>query len=307
MNTRTNLLASNLVHVCLLSYLQDITAHHNGFLSFFLCDVSKSGDIENDLEFFKQHCYELERHPHESCESGSDKECGPIDPKFPGRWVLPCRSGKSDQIVGGSNGKMAYKIPNVQIADGVIQSYWLTQNTCNSPDGFMDDYNYPKVWAGCPGDGGSVGARPSFKSCAKTGQVPEEFFNCADVRIGDGSTTGGGDSSKGKSINTPSKETEEYSKETKDPTMSDDTATSSTEPSSDDDSYASHGNGDCAKSEQYMEKGELVPDPQDATCASRWKQCGGNGYNGPTECCDKRFTCVELNPYYHQCKAPEKH
>jgi hypothetical protein len=164
----------------------DLATNHNGFLSFYLCDVSGTPDkdIKNDVQFFKENCHELERSPHPSCEAGTDKTCGPIDPKYPGRWVVPCPDATGgDQVVGGPSGKMAYKIPDKEIKIGVIQAYWLTQNTCNAPDGFMDNYKYPSAWAGCPCDGGATGAHPKQKSCTATGQIPEEFFTCADVRV----------------------------------------------------------------------------------------------------------------------------
>jgi Lytic polysaccharide mono-oxygenase, cellulose-degrading len=179
----------------------DFSTNHNGFVSFYLCDVSGTPDhdIKDDLQFWKENCQELERSPHPSCESGNDKTCGPIDPKYPGRWVVPCRDpGAEDQVLGGPNGKMAYKIPNKEIKQGVIQAYWLTQNTCSSPDGFMASYKYPTAWAGCPGDGGSIGAKPSQSSCTKTGETPEEFFNCADVHV----SAGGSSSSAPVSDNT---------------------------------------------------------------------------------------------------------
>jgi Lytic polysaccharide mono-oxygenase, cellulose-degrading len=59
----------------------DITAHHSGYISFYLCDVSATGDVVNTLEYFKSHCHELERSPHPDCEAGTAKDCGPIDPK----------------------------------------------------------------------------------------------------------------------------------------------------------------------------------------------------------------------------------
>ena len=35
-------------------------------------------------------------------------------------------------------------------------------------------------------------------------------------------------------------------------------------------------------------------------CASKWAQCGGQGFNGPT-CCESGSTCRKLNDYYSQC------
>jgi hypothetical protein len=105
----------------------DATTNHGGYLEFYLCDAKMfaSGDIERDG--FAKACQYLERSPTESCESGKDKKCGPIDPKYPGRWILPCRlaaGDQGDQIFGGPSGEIAYKIPDIVIEDGIIQMYW---------------------------------------------------------------------------------------------------------------------------------------------------------------------------------------
>jgi hypothetical protein len=96
-------------------------------LEFYLCDATKfpSGDIE--LAGFANACHYLKRVPNTSCESGNDKLCGPIDPKFPGRWILPCRLAageQGDQIFGGDSGRMAYQIPDVVISDAIVHTYW---------------------------------------------------------------------------------------------------------------------------------------------------------------------------------------
>ena len=39
---------------------------------------------------------------------------------------------------------------------------------------------------------------------------------------------------------------------------------------------------------------------QNSNCASKWAQCGGVGFNGPT-CCEAGSTCHEVNQYYSQC------
>lgn len=108
--------------------------NHQGYLSFYLCDVSSTSDIENSPEFFNAHCKELERSPLESCEAGTDAECGPIDPKYPGRWVIP------PQVSAVSGEKMAYKIPAGNYDDAVVLTYWRTVNTCNTADNFMQEY-----------------------------------------------------------------------------------------------------------------------------------------------------------------------
>jgi len=35
-------------------------------------------------------------------------------------------------------------------------------------------------------------------------------------------------------------------------------------------------------------------------CASKWAQCGGIGFKGPT-CCKSGSTCHKISDYYHQC------
>lgn len=109
----------------------DATTNHGGYLEFYLCDVENNPGEDIRFETFSRDCHYLKRVLHSSCEAGNDKDCGPIDPKFPGRWVLPCRNGagdQGDQILGGVNGKMAYRIPNVNIKVGVIQMYWLVRS-----------------------------------------------------------------------------------------------------------------------------------------------------------------------------------
>jgi hypothetical protein len=320
----------------------DFATNHNGFLSFYLCDVSGTPDkdIKNDPTYFKDNCHELERSPHASCESGNDKTCGPIDPKYPGRWVVPCRSPKaSDQVLGGPNGKMAYKIPNKEIKHGVVQAYWLTQNTCNAPDGFMDNYKYPSAWAGCPCDGGATGAHPKQKSCTAVGLTPEEFFNCADVRVSSSGASTGSDESgpsspeidTSKKATTPSTTTTNTTDATESAATTVSTTAGDAAENSDvsseedcppDSESADEAESDaasapstsaptttsstvtvCTSGKQYMAPGELDKQPDDASCTQDWKQCGGIGHKGSTKCCNSAHKCVQLSAYYHQCKA----
>ncbi|PGH04215.1 hypothetical protein AJ80_08560 [Polytolypa hystricis UAMH7299] len=52
--------------------------------------------------------------------------------------------------------------------------------------------------------------------------------------------------------------------------------------------------------------GNPNPDPTDPNVpapggqAGHWEQCGGNDYNGPTQC-ESPWTCQMLNEWYHQC------
>jgi Lytic polysaccharide mono-oxygenase, cellulose-degrading len=109
------------------NFAYDFTANHGGYLEFYLCDVSKMPGQDISFQGFKENCHYLERVADASCESGSDRDCGPIDTRYPGRWIVPCRNragDQGDQVIGGASGKMAYRLPNVEIKMGVIQSYW---------------------------------------------------------------------------------------------------------------------------------------------------------------------------------------
>jgi Fungal cellulose binding domain len=225
--------------------------------------------------------------------------------------VLPCKSGAPDQVFGGPNGKMAYKIPNVDIPDAVVIAYWLTQNTCNSPDGFMDDYKYPSVWAGCPGDGGVMGGHPKFKDCTTTGQIPEEFFSCGDVQITGGSggsspaprkvspvagtdapKTSGAESAKATPEATPNAaggkgNATSYAYNGGKTKMTAETATTPPPVTS----------VECNKQAPAL----LQPTNSEETCSGHWRQCGGKGWDGTTKCCDDKYTCVSVNDFYSQC------
>lgn len=107
-----------------------VTANHRGYLEFYLCDVENNPGQDIQFSTFAKDCVKLERVPHASCESGNDPDCGPIDPKSPGRWVMPC----GNKAFGGENGKMAYRIPNKKINVGVLQTYWMVRVVIFSVD-----------------------------------------------------------------------------------------------------------------------------------------------------------------------------
>lgn len=100
-----------------------VTATHRGFMEFYLCDVENNPGQDIQFSTFARDCHYLERVPHTSCESGNDPDCGPIDPKYPGRWMFPC----GGRTYGGENGKMAYRLPNKKINVGVIHAYWMVR------------------------------------------------------------------------------------------------------------------------------------------------------------------------------------
>lgn len=267
----------------------DATANHGGYLEFYLCDVGKNPNQDISFDTFSRDCHYLERVPHGECESGNDRSCGPVDKDFPGRWVLPCRFGpgdQGDQILGGSSGKMAYRIPNVNIEVGVIQMYWLVTNSCKDPDGFMDNYDYPSSWSGCDGDGGTIGGKPRHhQTCEEPGKFPEEFWNCADVKVKGGQARSdySGTQDRGGGDNTASQD----AKDSHDTTDSHATSGGSTSGSTGGnydfyDAYAS-GNykedGRCARSGGDCNLGET-------RCCSRSDVCASSG-SGSAKCVNR--------------------
>eukprot|EP00171_Calliarthron_tuberculosum_P008284 IDg8284t1 len=163
----------------------DLTTNHNGYFDFFICDVTKCGGDISEACFKKGHCHMLMRAKTPVCESQKSRECGPIDPKYPGRWYVPCRKGGhvGNHFMGGEY--MRYQLPAGFKSDhAVLQWYWATANSCNPP-GFKEYFErFPMPgWGQCPGDGGALGGRnPSIEPCGGKA-FPEEFWMCADVQV----------------------------------------------------------------------------------------------------------------------------
>lgn len=168
----------------------DLVIHHNGFFQFYLCDLDACGkkDIEASC-FWNDHCRLLERAPTESCESSKDLRCGPIDPKYPSRWYLPCHFGPDspagEELLGGKMGTMKYRIPDdITCKHCVVQWYYHTGNFCNA-EGYVEYFrskNGPK-WPKCKGQGGSFGGYNATHQACGGWVGPEEYFGCADVSI----------------------------------------------------------------------------------------------------------------------------
>ncbi|OSX80170.1 hypothetical protein BU14_0058s0081 [Porphyra umbilicalis] len=170
-----------------------VTTSHNGFFEWWVCDLDACGamDLTNGCFGVPGACTRLDRVAHPSCEAGTDVACGPIQAAYPSRWYMPCRGNPpptvgNTQVLGGPDGKMRYRLPAALTCTRcVIQWYWVTANSCNPPG--MAEYNFPAAWAGCPGDGGSVGGiARGAAPCGPGGKWPEEFWTCADVVIGAG-------------------------------------------------------------------------------------------------------------------------
>jgi len=138
-----------------------ITAHHMGFFEFELCD--DAGNLSEECfaryRLLKENC-------ECSCESNSCTACDACR-----RWWKPLMSSESDLWVardyqgpvldgthlGVVEFTMRYTIPaGVKTSNGVIRWHYMTTNSCTSQS-----------------------------------SAPEEFWNCADVAITEGGSTGG--------------------------------------------------------------------------------------------------------------------
>eukprot|EP00171_Calliarthron_tuberculosum_P013439 IDg13439t1 len=313
----------------------DIKTNHNGFFDFFICDAKKCGGDISEACFKNGHCHQLMRVKTSACESQKSRECGPIDPAYPGRWYVPCRKGGhvGEHFMGGKY--MRYKLPaGFKSSHAVLQWYWATANSCNPP-GFKEYFDkYPMPgWGRCPGDGGALGGRnPTLSKCGGS-TFPEEFWMCADVSV-----TSSGDSIakrrpkiKKLPIRAPTAAHKKRERRRRtsikrmqrrpnnemrprktaasardSPKMA--TPNRRTRPVAHSSKPVSgvKASRDCTQKLEFRDDDETIPDVPTAKCASKWKQCGGSFFKGANECCDRRFECIALNKYYAQCKAPRR-
>jgi len=173
----------------------DVSTHHAGHFEFFLCDTSDLGNPDD----LTQDCL----NKHQLIRDPSKPSLTPIDSKYPGRFFLEPRclhdadAPKDDNLQLGQRMTAHYMLPEGLTCEHcVLQFWWITSNSCLPPgyrDFFADSNN--NVMEECNGDGGSKGLwNPQLGDCGDA--IPEEFWNCADIKItrnggngGDGSTT----------------------------------------------------------------------------------------------------------------------
>lgn len=163
-----------------------IIAHHNGFIEVHVCDVQKCGGEISEKCFQRGFCYQLQRARNSKCDSGLAKECAPIDRNYPGRWYLPCSRNRRSgfEIYPAENA--LFRLPNGLTCEHcVLQWYWTSANNCNPP-GVLEYFqgpDAPRNWGNCAGQGGAVGGfARSQKKCGGR-EFPEEYYQCADIRI----------------------------------------------------------------------------------------------------------------------------
>ena len=165
----------------------NILANHNGFMEIHMCDVQEcGGEISEDC--FKQgHCYHLLRAATPSCESGNDRGCAPIDPNYPHRWHMPCSTVPENTQERFGRDKMQFKLPqNLTCDHCVLHWFWTAALNCNPPGvkEFFEGPNAPN-WGDCSVQGGRApeGYRKYKETCGGPDLFPEEYYQCADVRI----------------------------------------------------------------------------------------------------------------------------
>ena len=158
--------------------------HHNGFIEFIICDVSKcpGGDISEQC-LRSNACQKMDRVKEARCENGS-KDCAPIDPKYPSRWFLPCAQYGTRRDSKYLNIK--YKLPAGMACEHcVVQWYWASANQCNPP-GYKEYFlseKRPKAWGSCKGQSRAEGGYAKWLPDCGGKEFTEEYYSCIDVKV----------------------------------------------------------------------------------------------------------------------------
>lgn len=163
-----------------------LTAHHNGYYEFTICDVSRcrGGDISEECLRNHNKCRKLKRQWEKRCETGFSQSCAPIDPNYPTRWYLPC-STVYPRSIYERQWHINFHLPSDLVCKHcVIQWYWVGANACNPP-GITEYFRGPRGpswWGDCRGQGNARGGYRPWSMCGGK-NFPEEYYACADVRI----------------------------------------------------------------------------------------------------------------------------
>lgn len=177
-----------------------VNAHHNGYIEVQVCDVARcpGGDISKEC-FQRGYCTKLRRATVDKCQRKGETECGPIDTNYPERWYLPCYGhvdGSGTLRRYGEDGEIRYELPSGLTCERcVLQWYWVSANSCNPPGvrEYFEGLDRPH-WGSCKGQGGAVGGFAFRQRTCGGGRterksVPEEYYQCADIRILPGAST----------------------------------------------------------------------------------------------------------------------
>lgn len=176
-----------------INFKLSMNANHNGYFQFHICNLKKCGGVLSPKCFNRKGaCKELKRASNPICDRGKSKMCGPIDPHNPGRWYVPCpfnlpvypkkNYGNLDNY--GMRDEVKYHLPsNFVCSHCVLHFFYTSASNCNPPG--VDEYFYGPnrpSWGSCPGASSAIGQYANTGLCG--GRVfPEEYMNCADVRV----------------------------------------------------------------------------------------------------------------------------
>lgn len=175
-----------------------INAHHNGYMQFHLCDISKCPSPEISEKCFKTKdaCFELQRTPNKLCDSGYSPRCSPVDRNNKGRWYLPCSSfhnekddlsiTKIERFGYDKEHTIVYSLPSgFHCVHCVLHWFWTSANTCNPPGvvAYFDGPDRPLNWGNCRSQGGGWGGFTRMQKSCDHVRFPEEYVNCADIQI----------------------------------------------------------------------------------------------------------------------------
>lgn len=179
-----------------ISIGMSINAHHNGFMQLHLCDISKCpGHGKKDIseECFRKRgaCIALNRSNNSNCDSGRSTRCAPIDRNYPGRWYFPCTTYagndvKIERYGYGVENTILYNLPrDLECENCVLQWFWSAANSCNPPGvlEYFDGPDRPRAWGTCFSQGGGSGGVTRVQKACGGRRFPEEYINCADIRI----------------------------------------------------------------------------------------------------------------------------
>ncbi|CAM9175695.1 unnamed protein product [Sphacelaria rigidula] len=253
-----------------------MSVYHWGHLEFFICNSEDQSDGPEGV--VNQGCFNM----YPLTRASDDSDASPIDPDYPGRYYVdpPCREDETDQTKpdGAEPGPIntaRYQLPEGLICERcIVQMVYYTSHKCTYP-GYRE-FNPPSWPSGCA-DNKEAWFDLGPELC-EDGLYPEEFWNCADISI----TPRGG--SRPRPSPTPD---------------SDD---------SNDRNFAEIlSQPESVPAPAPEEAPEPTPEPEVITnntgggdCAKTWKQCDGEGFEGP-HCCGDGEECEFKNTWYSQC------
>ncbi|CAK0812331.1 unnamed protein product [Prorocentrum cordatum] len=168
-----------------------MTAHHKGHFVFRLCDRhldGTSGGFQAEEACLNEHVLKRARpeEVHSDCVPNDSRgDCQPYDEANPGYWYLP--------PPGQSEYRFHYWIPsNLTCQSCTLQWWWMSANSCTPHDDAYACYfremarsgwNAAAWWGGASASANCPAVQAPPRECG------EQFKNCADVRVVDGSGT----------------------------------------------------------------------------------------------------------------------